>query len=103
LFGDGRQPFPREQLLAAGMAQEDVKGLQNTSYYVREAQIVHEPVDWESGKNPFVLANATAEYRLWVTWKESVTSCLSDWRTKAFREQRRYESDEELRIVCLFS
>jgi hypothetical protein len=103
IFGDGQQPFPRGHLLAAGMPEQDVDRLQNTSYYEREAAIVNEPVDWESGKNRFELANTRPNYLLWVTWKVSVSSCLGDWRAREFRGQRRYGNDEELRIVCLFS
>jgi hypothetical protein len=103
LFGDGRQRFPRQQLLAAGLAGREIENLEDTSYYVFDAAIVDEPIDRSQGQKRFELATVAPDWLVEVTWKVNVSGFLGDWRVREFRNLRRYGRDEELRVICLLS
>jgi hypothetical protein len=103
LFGDGRQPFPRQGLLSAGIPPAEVEDLENTSYCVSDAFVVDEPIDWNYGKKLHQLKEVAPEYLAEVTWQVSISNFLGQWRTAEFQNLRRFGRDEELRIICLFS
>ena len=45
LFSDGKQPFPRERLLNAGVDPHDLERLEETSYY-SQGRILNDPIDY---------------------------------------------------------
>ncbi|MFO0809936.1 MAG: hypothetical protein U0746_15045 [Gemmataceae bacterium] len=102
-FGDGGQSFPRSHLLSAGLAAAAIDKLEATSYYVSDAALVGEPVDWNHGKRRHELAGVGPDWGVGVTWRVSIAGFLGGWRTAEFRNLRRFGRDDELRIVCLFS
>jgi len=103
LFQDGQKPFPRGGLISAGMDPAEVEDLENTSYYVSDAEIVDEPVEFglEQGQNGSDLISP--DNLCEVTWKVTLSSFLGKWRTEEFRKLRQYGTDQDLRIICLFS
>ena len=105
LFGDGQQPFPHQALLLAGFEQLEIERLENTSYYVKYAEIVDQPIDYNSGQTRNYLERMLLfpNQLVKVSWKVTVSQFLGEWRTKEFRRIRQYGADEELRIICLFN
>ena len=102
-FQDGQQPFPRERLISAGMDSTEVEDLENTSYYVSDAELVEEPIACGLEPGQRGLDFNSPDNLCEVSWKVSVSSFLGEWRTEEFRKLRQYGTDENLRIICLFS
>jgi hypothetical protein len=95
-FGNGRQPFPENELFARGWDESRVASL-------RAGSVKRVPVDRTFGKGRHELEAVPPDFMLDVTWLDSVSGQLGQWRAEAFRGLRRHGSDQELRVISMFS
>jgi hypothetical protein len=96
LFGDGRSPFPRAELLEAGMNEEDLPGRGSK-------RLSREPVDMTFGPDRFQVSELALERKLQVTWQETISDFMGERDAGAFRRLRRYAPDEDLRLLAWYS
>jgi hypothetical protein len=93
LFGDGQQPFPCAELLAAGMDEAALDRLRN-------GWRVSEPVDVTFGPHRYWLSELPPEFPFAVTWRETISEFIR-FHADAFKHLQRYGRDCDLRILAL--
>ena len=95
LFGDGRGPFPRAELLAAGMKEEELPGWRDTG-------LTREAADMTFGPDRFRVSGLPPEREVEVTWQETVSGFMGERDAGAFRRLRRYGPDADLRLLVMW-
>lgn len=93
LFGDGRQPFPRENLVRAGASPSEL---------APRERLCRESVDWTTGKNRDQLSRMSKQ-GVWVTWKATVAEFLGADLVASFQGLRQWGTDADLRILATYS
>jgi hypothetical protein len=96
IFETGDHPFPREQLVAAGVAEDILEEW-------RVGDVTDKPVDWTWAGRRHELHTTDPTRPVEVTWLTSVSDVLGESHSAAFRNLRRYGRDDELRIICTYS
>lgn len=92
LFGDGSQRFPEAALMAAGWDEHRI-------HRFREGRPAA-PVGRVAGPGRHEVETSHPEAPLTVTWRDTVTGCMTAERTAAFRALRQFGPDPDLRIVA---
>jgi hypothetical protein len=96
LFGDGRSPLPRAELLAAGMKEEELPGPWHNTRLTRE------PLDMTFGPDRFRVSGLPPEREVEVTWRETISGFMGERDAGAFRRLRRYGPGEDLRLLATY-
>jgi len=104
VFGDGEQPFPRDDLLNVGWSENDVRDLENTSHYAYDKQF--DPDGYSIADDPvrrWEIPPTDAGGMALVSWKMTIAEFIGDWRMETLRRARQLAPDRCLRIICTFS
>jgi hypothetical protein len=92
LFGNGTCPFPERELLAVGVAEQDLAEL-------HAGHLAEEPVDTSFGRYRHEISQLPPERLTKVTWRDSLPAFMRPGVAGAFRRLRTYGPDPDLRIV----
>ena len=92
LFGDGQRPFPRAELVAAGVEEDVVE-----RYH--QGEWVDEPVDVSSGKDRSRLNGLPGDSVVEVTWRDTISEFIGEPLAGLFKGLRQYGRDEDLRVL----
>jgi len=95
LFGNGEQPFPAVELLAAGVEEEKLERVRNGWWTTQ-------PVDMTFGPDRYYLSQLPPDREVGVTWRDTIAGFIGESHTAAFRALRRYGRDEDLRILSMW-
>jgi hypothetical protein len=103
LFGDGQQPFPDKSLQDVGVDERTIDRLGNTSYYAFQTKIAEAPIDRTTGRYRNQLSQVEPDYLVSVTWTETLSGFIGEWRNRAFQSLRQYGNEEDLHVTCILS
>lgn len=96
IFGDGNQPFPKDELLKFGWEPYQISNF-------RQGTITELSIDCSYGKYKHDISLVPPDRLVNVTWVDSVTNYLGDEQKQAFLDVRKFGSDEELRVISMYS